>query len=273
MEIADTLRKYDAMFGRRPVGEIESFLDGEIARARAEGDRAALFALLNESVGLARNLRKRDKALAGCDELLRLADALGAADTPQYATALLNVGTAYGVFGRYEGAEALFREAETILAAEPSARAYELASLYNNWSLLCVQRERFADGAEKQKRALALIDALDGMTEEKATSRSNVASILLRRCEAEGDAALLDEAERLLDEAMAIYRRKDCHTFHYGTALITLGDLRTARGDPAGAAEAYAEAMAQLERTIGRGPQYEAARTLYERAKAAEGTE
>jgi hypothetical protein len=43
-----------------------------------------------------------------------------------------------------------------------------------------------------------------------------------------------------------------------------------ARGDPSAAAEAYASAMAQLERTIGQGAQYEAARTLYERARLAE---
>ncbi len=268
MDAASVLREYDAMLGAGSAEEAEAFLDSKIAQARAEYDRAALFALLNESVGLSRNLRRREKALAGCDELLSLAGTLGVLGTPQYATVLLNAGTAYSVFGRFAGAEALFAEAESILAAEPSAHAWELASLYNNRSMLYVQQERFADAAEQQKKALALIDALPGLIEEKATSRSNLASILLRRCEAERDEALLREAERTLDEAMALYGRDDCHTFHHGTALITKGDLLAARGDDAGAAEAYREAAEKLEATIGKGAQYEAARTLEKRSRA-----
>ena len=270
MDVAAVLKEYDSLFGKTPVGEIERFLDGQIAQARSEYDRPALFALLNEAVGLARNMRKREKTLALCDELLLLADTLGAVGSPQYATVLLNVGTAYSVFGRYEGAEALFREAESLLPPSASGRVYERMSLYNNWSILCAQQGRFTDAVSLQKKALSGIDALAGMAEEKATSRANIASILLRRFEAERQGALLDEAECFLTEAEAIFRSGAPDSFHRGTALITLGDLRAARGDRSGAAEAYARAMEQLERTMGRSAQYETARTLYERAKAEE---
>ncbi len=263
MDVKAVLEEYDAMFGARPVGEIEAFLDEKLALARQERDRGAMLSLLGEAAGLARNLRKRDKALSLCDELLALTGEMRGLGASRYATVLLNVGTAYSVFDRCEGAEALFREAEGLFTGEDG---YPLASLYNNWSMLCVRQERFAESVELQKKALALIDGMDGMTEEKATSRSNIASILLRRYEAEGGGALLDEAECFLAEAMALYRRDDCRTFHYGTALITQGDLRMARGDTAGAAGAYRAAMEELESTIGRGAQYETAKALYERA-------
>lgn len=269
MNVADTLKEYDAMFGVKPIGEIEAFLDRKVGEARSERDREALLALLNESVGLARNMRLREKALALCSELLELAGTLESMDAAQYATVLLNVGTAYSVFGRYEGAEALFKEAEGLLNASPAENGYRLASLYNNWSMLYVQQERFADSVAMQKKALALIDGFEGMAEEKATSRSNIASILLRQYEAERESALLDEAERLLDESMAIYRQDSCQTFHYGTALITKGDLLTAKKDYAGAVAAYTGAMGELEQYLGSGSaQYEAARALRERAKA-----
>ncbi|MBE7004055.1 MAG: tetratricopeptide repeat protein [Ruminococcaceae bacterium] len=270
MDAAAALKQYDAMFGVEPIEKIEQFLDEQLALARSGNDRGALFALLNESVGLARSLRKREKALAGCEELLDLADTLGVSCSPQYATMLLNVGTAYSVFGRYECAESLFRKAEALFLSFGVGHAYELASLYNNWSLLYAQQRRFAESVSLQKKALSGIDALDGAAEEKATSRANIASILARQFEAERANALLDEAEQLINEAIALFRAEACDSFHYGTALIAQGDIRMARGDPSAAAEAYASAMAQLERTIGQGAQYEAARTLYERARLAE---
>ncbi len=267
MDIAAIFREYDGMFGAKPVDEIERFLDAQIAAARSERDEAALFSLLNESVGLARNLRRREKALRGCDELLRLADELNIRGRAQYATALLNIATAYSVFERCEAAQALFQETEALLRQSEAARPYEWASLYNNWSLLCAQQGRFDEGAALQRSALSHLDALEGAEAERATSRANLASILLRRFEAERAEALLDEAERSLREGLSLFRTAAPDSFHLGTALITLGDLLMARRAPADAAAAYREAMDELERTIGRGVQYERARQLCERAE------
>ena len=74
MDIRAALNEYDAMLGKKPIGEVETFLNGKIAQARTERDFDALFAHLNEYVGLSRNLRKREECLAACDELLLLAD-------------------------------------------------------------------------------------------------------------------------------------------------------------------------------------------------------
>ena len=268
MDIRAALNEYDAMLGKKPIGEVETFLNGKIAQARTERDFDALFALLNEYVGLSRNLRKREECLAACDELLLLADQIRILNSPQHATMQLNVATAYSVFGKYEGAEALFEDTEQIFAEVEEKNPYTLASLYNNWSTLYLYQNRFEDSVRLQKKVLETVDRYDDLVAEQATSRANIASALVRQYEKEHKKDLLDEAETVLNEALALFSKDTSGSFHYGTALITTGDLLMDRRDYGAAAEAYKAAMDKLDATLGRGRQYQTAKALYERAKA-----
>lgn len=267
MDIRATLEQYDAMFGVKSTDEIEAFLEQKIAQARRERDKDAVFAVMNEYVGLTRNLRHKEKCLEACDEILNLAEEIRILNSPQHATMMLNVATAFTAFGRYAGAEVLFVDVEKLLGELGETNTYTLASLYNNWSMLMVRQNRFAEAVDLQKKALAIVDPHDDLTVEQATTRSNIASVLLRQYEAEKTPALLDEAEKILEDAFALYRKDGGKSFHYGTAMITKGDILMDRKDYAGAAEFYESAMKNLEQTLNRGQQYRTARALWEKAK------
>ena len=267
MDIRAILAEYDAMFGVKKPDEIEAFLEQKIAQARRERDKDAVFAIMNEYVGLTRNLRHKEKCLEACDEILNLAEEIRILNSPQHATMMLNVATAFTAFGRYAGAELLFEDVEKLLGELGETNTYTLASLYNNWSMLMVRQKRFAEAVSLQKKALTIIDPHDELVVEQATTRSNIASVLLRQFEADKDEELLNEAEEILEKSFVLYRKDGGKSFHYGTALIIKGDIRMQRRDYAGAAEAYHAAMQNLEENLNRGQQYQTAKALYERAK------
>ena len=267
MDIRAVLNEYDAMFGVKKAEEIEEFLELKMAQSRRERDKDALFAIMNEYVGLTRNLRHKEKCLEACDEILNLAEEIRILNSPQHATMMLNVGTAFSAFGRNAGAEVLFEDAEKLLGELGEKDTYTLATLYNNWSMLLLKQKRFAETVELQKKALSIIDPHDDLVMEQATTRSNMASALMRQYEVEKKEELLDEAERILEESFGLYEKDGGKSFHYGTALITKGDIRMLRKDYAGAARAYEASMKNLEQYLNRGQQYQTAKALYEKAK------
>jgi tetratricopeptide (TPR) repeat protein len=267
MDIRAVLNEYDAMFGVKKAEEIEEFLELKMAQSRRERDKDALFAIMNEYVGLTRNLRHKEKCLEACDEILNLAEEIRILNSPQHATMMLNVGTAFSAFGRNAGAEVLFEDVEKLLGELGEKDTYTLATLYNNWSMLLLKQKRFAETVELQKKALSIIDPHDDLVMEQATTRSNMASTLMRQYEVEKKEELLDEAERILEESFGLYEKDGGKSFHYGTALITKGDIRMLRKDYAGAARAYEASMKNLEQYLNRGQQYQTAKALYEKAK------
>ncbi len=267
MDIRAVLNEYDAMFGVKKAEEIEEFLELKMAQSRRERDKDALFAIMNEYVGLTRNLRHKEKCLEACDEILNLAEEIRILNSPQHATMMLNVGTAFSAFGRNAGAEVLFEDVEKLLGELGEKDTYTLATLYNNWSMLLLKQKRFAETVELQKKALSIIDPHDDLVMEQATTRSNMASTLMRQYEVEKKEELLDEAERILEESFGLYEKDGGKSFHYGTALITKGDIRMLRKDYAGAARAYEASMKNLEQYLNRGQQYQTAKHLYEKAK------
>ena len=267
MDIRAVLNEYDAMFGVKKAEEIEEFLELKMAQSRRERDKDALFVIMNEYVGLTRNLRHKEKCLEACDEILNLAEEIRILNSPQHATMMLNVGTAFSAFGRNAGAEVLFEDAEKLLGELGEKDTYTLATLYNNWSMLLLKQKRFAETVALQKKALSIIDPHDDLVMEQATTRSNMASALMRQYEVEKKEELLDEAERILEESFGLYEKDGGRSFHYGTALITKGDVRMLRKDYAGAARAYEASMKNLEQYLNRGQQYQTAKALYEKAK------
>ena len=89
----------------------------------------------------------------------------------------------------------------------------------------------------------------------------------MRQYEVERKEELLDEAEKILADSFALYEKDGGKSFHYGTAMITKGDICMWRKDYAGAAAAYKGAMENLEKNLNRGQQYQTAKALYEKAK------
>ena len=91
MEIEKTLKELDQLFAIHQIGQAERFLKRKIAEARAENDYDSLITLLNEMIGLLRDISHYDECCRYCQELIALLDGMYLRGTIPYATSMLNV--------------------------------------------------------------------------------------------------------------------------------------------------------------------------------------
>lgn len=230
MDIREILKQYDDMFARNTPDEIADFLAKNISLAESESDKPALLTLLNEQVGFARDRGRKEEALSGCSKLRALVDEMGLAGTVHYGKTLLNIANAYRAFGLYDESEELFNEIERLYVTILPEGSYDYAPLYNNWSLLAMDRGQMERACDLIKLSLGVIDRHAGAVINQATSRVNLACILMGLAGKEtapaGDRTdHLAEAESYIDEAVRLFESQGGDDYHYAAALSAKGDL------------------------------------------------
>lgn len=251
MNITHVLQTYDAMFGVRPLAEIEDFLYGKIVEAVSEQDDSAIFTLLNEMIGLCRDTMQAEKGLAYCGTLLGLMEKMQLEGTVEYATALLNIANAYRAFGKHEEALQFFSTTQEIYEKNYEKTNFAYANLYNNWSLLCQEMGEFRQAGEMLKRALEVVDSYPEAVIQQAVSRTNLAASLLQAEQQEPQ-----EAMQYLQEALAIFEKDGGTDFHYGAALVTMGDAKAAEQDYVEAASWYQRGLLDIQKHVGQTDNY-----------------
>ena len=220
MEIQAILAHYDAMFGKYSLSDIEAYLYKNIEKAKELSETAALFTLLNEMIGFCRDTTQREKALYYCDELLDLLDFMNLRGTVEYATALLNIANAYRAFGLFEESLHLYEIVQNTYKGKVDPEDFMYASLYNNWSLLYQEMEDYVAAKGMLLKALAIADAYEDAVIPQATTKTNLAATLIQI----GTEESYNEAVSYLQEALAVFEKDGGKDFHYGAALVTMGD-------------------------------------------------
>lgn len=260
MNVTEILAIYDAMFGVRSLGEIEGYLAENIAEAKERSEAGVLFTLLNEMVGFCRDTTQREKALGYCGELLALMDIMQLKGSVEYATALLNIANAYRAFGLFEEAQALFEETHKIYCEKVKGGDFSYANLYNNWSLLYQEVENYGKAAEMLTRALNIVDSYAEAIIQQATTRTNLAASLLQI----GTEEAYEKAVGYLQEALEIFERDGGRDFHYGAALVAMGDACTCKKNYAQAAGYYAQGLMEIEKHVGKTDNYTRVQEKYD---------
>ena len=138
----------------------------------------------------------------------------------EYATSLLNIANAYRAFGLYEESLSLYRKTEEIYQTSLPQEDFRYASLYNNWSLLYQEMGGFLQAAELLHRALTVVDSYEEAVIEQAVTRTNLAATLLQLKTDEA----YEAAVKYLQEALEIFEQDGGRDFHYGAALVAMGD-------------------------------------------------
>ncbi|MBQ3514037.1 MAG: DUF4125 family protein [Lachnospiraceae bacterium] len=262
MEIEKVLAEYDGMFGKKDLKEIEAFLVGKMKEAKEEQDFASLFTLLNESIGFYRDTTQKEKALKDCDVLQQLLKEMQLEGRLEYATALLNIANAYRAFGLFEESLKFHREVEETYKKNLRAGDFAYASLYNNWSLLYQELGDFASAKEKLMQALDIVDLYPDAKIQQATTRTNLAVTLLQL----GGKEDYDHAVLYLKEALEVFEADGGKDFHYGAALVAMGDAKVCQGLFQDAAWYYKRGMEELEKHVGKTENYDRVKEKYENA-------
>ena len=278
MDVAKVLMEYDNLFGTASLEQIDDFLTDKIEKALTEGDYNSALTLMNEMLGFARDTGQKEKGLHYCELVQKMLVNLGLAGTTEYGTALLNVASTLRAFGEYKKSKELYMETETVYLANLPEGDFLFSGLYNNWSLLYEEMGDFSSAETLLRKALQVVDRYDSAEIEQATTRSNLAMTIFMQCremqEEKADSAFsdgltqdyydnYDEANELIDEALAIYEKDGGRDFHYSAALSTKGDGLMLAGEYTKASEYFKRALIELDRHVGRTEAYDRVEERY----------
>lgn len=252
MNVAEILATYDAMFGKNSLTEIESYLVQQIAEAEENSEVEVLITLLNEIVGFYRDTTQKEKALKYCAELLELLGEMQLEGSVEYATSLLNIANAYRAFGLFEDALDLFEKVLQIYKEKVDESDFMYASLYNNWSLLYQEMGSYEKAVEMLEKALVIVDSYEDATIPQATTRTNLAASLLQI----GTENAYEKAVSYLQKAINIFESDGGRDFHYGAALVAMGDACSYKKEYADAAGYYESGLREIEKHVGKTDNY-----------------
>ena len=260
MDIQKVLAEYDSMFGKYTLKEIEGFLLKHLSEARFKSEHEELVTLLNEAIGFYRDTTQKEKALKNCGALMEHLVEMKLEGTIPYATSLLNIANAFRAFDLHNEAVQLFEKVEEIYGNHISKEDFMYASLYNNWALAYQESGEYDKAAEMLRKALKIVDLYKEAIIPQATTRTNLASSLL----AIGTESAYQEAVEHLSNALAIFEKDDGKDFHYGAALVAMGDAYSYKENYRKAAEYYKAGMAEVEKHTGKNDNYARVQEKYE---------
>lgn len=263
MNIEAILAEYDAMFGKNSLAEIEDYLVRKIDAAKEQSEAGVWFTLLNEVIGFCRDTTQKEKALKYCDELKELLNSMGLIGSIEYATSFLNIANAYRAFELFEEAMEAFEVVFGIYEEKISRDDFRFASLYNNWSLLYQEMQDFVNAREMLLRALRIVDAYEEAQIPQATTRTNLAMTLLQI----GTDAAYTEAMDYLQDAIRVFEADGGRDFHYGAALVAMGDACCYKKDFKKAGEYYRAGLKEIEKHVGKTDNYARVLEKYHYAK------
>lgn len=260
MDIQKVLAEYDSMFGKYTLKEIEGFLLKHLSEARFKSEHEELVTLLNEAIGFYRDTTQKEKALKNCGALMEHLVEMKLEGTIPYATSLLNIANAFRAFDLHKEAVQLFEKVEEIYGNHISKEDFMYASLYNNWALAYQESGEYDKAAEMLRKALKIVDLYKEAIIPQATTRTNLASSLL----AIGTESAYQEAVEHLSNALAIFEKDGGKDFHYGAALVAMGDAYSYKENYRKAAEYYKAGMAEVEKHTGKNDNYARVQEKYE---------
>ncbi len=264
MNINQVLAEYDGLFGNTTLTEIEAYLYQKICEAVEERDDAAIITLLNEMIGLCRDTSQKEKALAYCEQLKNLMARMELEGTKDYATSMQNIANAYRAFGLWDAAQEAFLAIEKTYESYLDKGDYLWASMYNNWGLLYQEQQEYAKSAKMLEKALALIQQIPDGEIKVAITKTNLANSLFGLQTEEA----LQKGYDYLNDAIAVFVADGERDFHYGAALVSMGDYHAHRNQWKEAKNSYRKGLVEILIHTGKTEFYDRVVVKYDQAEA-----
>ena len=240
----------DSYFEKNQVEKIDGFLTASLEQAKEEEDYAAYISICNEMIGFYRSVSAFQKAYVAAEDVLLLMEELQMENTEHFATTLLNAATAYRAAGDYATALRYYRQALQIYSGVLPPEDYRYAGLYNNMSILLEKTEENEEAIACARKALAIIEKLEGGEMETATTLTNLALLYFKTGEA-------GQAKELLERALSLFERSGENTdAHYSGALAGVAEAWYRMEDYEKALQYYEKALAEVKVHFGENMSY-----------------
>lgn len=241
MNIGEILQKLDTI---HPIEEVEAFLLKQMEEAEKQGDVPTLISLENEMIGHYRETSRFEKSKEYCKKVLKLIQESNLNGSVAHATTLINVANAYRAAGDLQESLQCFQAVFPLYEGRLEKTDFNYASLYNNLSLLYQEMGDFEKSCEALNRALEIVVLYPEAGIELAVTHTNLATSLLAL-------GRLDEAEKHLNTANALFLEEEERDYHYSAALGTLGQIQYKKGKYEEAADCFAKAAEEVEKHMG----------------------
>ena len=205
VSIDRVLAKLDSYFSVNDYAGAERHLKYWLDEAISIHDLKAALTLCNELIGLSRKIGKKEQTFAYTDRALEMLKCLEIESSIGAATTYINVATAYKAFGEAARSLPLFEQAERIYESDLSESDARLGGLYNNFALALVDVNDFEKAYKYYRKAIAVMEKVDGGELESAITYLNIASA----CELEK--GLVDADEYIADNLKKAEELLDVH--------------------------------------------------------------
>lgn len=240
----------DSYFAKQEIGQVDPFLVSSLEQAKAEEDYGAYISICNEMIGFYRSVSAFEKAYAAAEDVLLLMEELQMEHTEHFATTLLNAATAYRAAGDYETALRFYKQSLQIYDAILSPQDYRYAGLYNNMSILLEKMNENEEAIAYAKKALEIIETLEGGEMETATTLTNLALLYFKVSQAQ-------KAKELLEKALSLFGQSGENTdAHYSGALAGVAEAWYRMEDYEKALEYYEKALQEVKLHFGENMSY-----------------
>ncbi|MFQ9515828.1 MAG: tetratricopeptide repeat protein [Eubacterium sp.] len=250
MDINAFLNKLDKLYEEKRINDVEPFFNESFSQAVEKKDLSSQFTILNEMMGFFRDTSQYDKSIKACHQCIDLMKNMGIEGTVSYATSLQNIANAHRAAGLLKESLDYYNQTFQIYENNIPSGDYRFASLNNNIALLYQEMGHFEKAVEYLKKALSIIEKIEGAEIEVATTYSNLAASLL-------ELGQTDQAIAYLEKALDIYRKDEVKNFHYSAALSAMAAAQCKLGNYKEAVPLYEEALKEIETNMGRGTAYQ----------------
>ena len=170
------LAKLQEFFDKNDLAGAEKLMKYWVSEAQALNDHRGEFTVKNELLGIYRKEGNEEKAIDLAKDILELCDRLGNSESPDGATAFINVGTVYKAFGRADEALPIFEKAKEVYEKYLLKDDDRLAGLYNNMALVKTDLEQYHEAEMMFLKALDVLSRVVGSEPEQAITYLNIAS-------------------------------------------------------------------------------------------------
>lgn len=240
----------DSYFAKQEIGQVDPFLVSSLEQAKEEEDYGAYISICNEMIGFYRSVSAFEKAYAAAEDVLLLMEELQMEHTEHFATTLLNAATAYRAAGDYETALRFYKQSLQIYDAILPPQDYRYAGLYNNMSILLEKMNENEEAIAYAKKALEIIETLEGGEMETATTLTNLALLYFKVSQEQ-------KAKELLEKALSLFGQSGENTdAHYSGALAGVAEAWYRMEDYEKALVYYEKALQEVKLHFGENMSY-----------------
>lgn len=170
------LTKLDEYLSKDDYSAAERHLLYWLDEAKGGRDIRGNLLMRNELMGLYRKLGREKDALSCVDAALKIIIDEGLTDNIGAATTYLNCATVYKAFGMAKKSIPLFEKAKEIYKCNLKENDERFGGLYNNMALAYVDLKEFSKADELYKKALDVMENVDGGEPETAITYLNMAN-------------------------------------------------------------------------------------------------